>query len=732
LEVISRPYDGENTNIDVQILKKNEYSDETAKQRLLTMNLEGVPRFFFCTFSSNFSGLTFLQKNSSLHAPADRELWVASMIDFNKKEMLRAVGALIGHLGQDGGANKIQLSEVSAAGLVRMDADAFQSLQIFGTEYHPSAAGVGVAKEGFSLFARMNRARSVGGRRLLRQWFARPTNSIKVLNDRLDHVERLRDPRHSGVVKQAQTVLASVKDARRICSNISKLTATCSDWISLRQTLAAALEVRDLTRPMNAESGLRILSELQRHSGIQSLGKLLQLMDAVIDFDQSRQTKRLTVRAGVDCTLDDLKRTYDGLGDLLTRVASEQINALPETVQIESLSTVYFPMIGYAVVVPRKPGMSVGAQIQNAALGNLQYQFDTEAYIYYKSDITRDLDTQLGDVHSLIVDRENQCIRELETHILDRSETMTQVHDILAELDCLLSLAISSTELRMERPLLTEDPGVLMVRDGRHPLQELTVSTFVPNDTDLTQACHAQLITGPNASGKSVYIKQTALIAYLAHIGSFVPATSAVVSMLDGIYARIQTRESAAVGKSSFLLDLTQVSTMIRHATPKSLCLLDEFGKGTDPADGAGLLGACLEQLIRKNSFVLATTHFSELLGSDILRVNQRLARKCMSFVLRVPDQQHHQGVVLIYKLRDELDAISSSYGTYCARTAGVPDAIIARAEQVQKHIAQGSAIGRLESVEQQHKEAQHRKIFDLLMAWDEQDPQDLLKQIFS
>ena len=651
------------------------------------------------------------------------------MIDFQKVQMVRAAGALIGHMSQDH-AGKVRLSEVSASGLVRMDTEAFQSLQIFGTEYHPSAAGVGGAKEGFSLFARMNRARSVSGRRLLRQWFSRPTNSIPILTDRLDHVERLRDPRHSGVVKQIQTVLASVKDMRRICSNIAKMSASCSDWISLRQTLAAVLDLRDLTRPIATESNLRILTELQHHGGMQSLGKLLQLMDAVLDFDQSRQTKRLTVRAGVDCTLDDLKRTYDGLGDLLTRVASQEIDALPESVQIESLSTVYFPMLGYAVVVPRKPNVQVSVQMKNASMGNLVYLFDTEAYIYYKSPITRDLDTQLGDVHSLIVDRENQCIRELATHVLDRSETMGQIQALLAELDCLLSLAVSSTELRMERPKLTEDPGVLLIQAGRHPLQELTVATFVPNDTDLTHSCHAQLITGPNASGKSVYIKQTALIAFLAHIGSFVPAESAIVTMLDGIYARIQTRESAAVGKSSFLLDLTQVATMIRHATPRSLCLLDEFGKGTDPADGAALLGSCLEHLIASDAFVLATTHFSELLKPAILRPARPLARKCMSFVLR-PDLNNSQGIVLIYKLRDETEAAASSFGTFCARTAGIPDSVIARAVQIQNSVTKGATIGRLESQEQQSKDAFHRAIFDKLMAWNPaNDPMAFLATI--
>lgn len=669
--------------------------------------------------------------NSSLHAPADRELWVASMIDFNKVEMIRAAGALVGHMGQEQAAHsRIKLSEIAAAGLVRMDMDAFQSLQIFGTEYHPSAAGVGGAKEGFSLYARMNRARSVAGRRLLRQWFARPINSMHVLNDRLDHVERLRDSRHSSVVKQLQAVMASVKDVRRICANITKLSATCSDWISLRETLASILELRDLTRPLAAESGLRLLSALQNHPGIQTLGKLLQLMDAVLDFDQSRKSKRLTVRSGVDCTLDDLKRTYDGLGDLLTRVATEQINALPEAVQVDSLSTVYFPMIGYAVVFPRKPGISVSAQIQNAALGDLQYQFDTESYIYYKSSITRELDKELGDVHSLIVDRENQCIRELESRVLDRADTMSEVQQLLAELDCFLSLAVSSNELRMKRPSLTEDPGVLIIEEGRHPLQELTVATFVPNDTQLTQACHAQLITGPNASGKSVYIKQTALIAYMAHIGSFVPAESAIVSMLDGIYARIQTRESAAVAKSSFLLDLTQVATMIRHATPRSLCLLDEFGKGTDPTDGAALLGSCLEQLVAADSFLLATTHFSELLAPGVLRPSRPLARKCMSFVLR-PDLDNTQGIVLIYKLRDDtMEALSTSYGTFCARTAGIPASVIDRAVQVQTHMANGASVGRLESASQTNKDAYHRMLFDKLMSWDEtSDPVEFLNQ---
>ena len=563
---------------DIQVVKKNEYGEESARQRLLTLNLEGVP--------------------AALVGEAERALWISSLIDLtNKPQMVRAAGALIGHMaasaGEQHGMSAVKLSEVAATGLVRVDTDAFQSLQIFGTEYHPSAAGVGGAKEAFSLFARFNRAKSVCGRRLLKTWFQQPTNDIQVLNDRLNHVESFSDPssHHAGAIKQTHAMLSSVKDVRRICTKIASLQSTCGDWIALRHTLAAVLDLRDLTRPMATETNLRLLVELQSYPEMNHLGKLCSLMDAVLDIDQSKSSKRLTVRAGVDPTLDELKNNYQGLGDLLTQVASAQVEALPLHVEIDSLSTVYFPMIGYAVVVPRRRHTPVSEQI-SAVAGYLEYMFDTEAYVYFKSAMTKELDEKLGDLHSRIVDRENLCIRELETHLLEKRETMRTVVDLLAQLDCVLSLAVSATELRMVRPKLTDAPRVLLIRAGRHPLQELTVQTFVPNDADLCgEEKHAQIITGPNASGKSIFIKQTALIAFLAHIGSFVPAEEAQVGMLDGIFARIQTRESTGVGKSAFLLDLTQVATMLRHASQRSLVSFGRIWQRNRSAGRRGVAG---------------------------------------------------------------------------------------------------------------------------------------------
>ena len=716
MQALNEPLDGHTTPNDVRLLKKKEFSEDTAKLRLLALNVEGVP--------------------ASLADASDRELWVSSIVDFGKTSMIQSAGALLGQC--QGSTVPIKLTEMSAAGLVRMDADAFQSLQIFSTEFHPSAAGIGSSKEGFSLFARFNGAKSSGGKKLLRKWFLRPLNTLSVLEDRLDHIEQLRDARHTNVVSQVHSLMSSVKDVRRICAKIMNMTSTCADWLSLRTTLSAVMDLREMTRSMAAESRLRVLTILQNIASGPDIMQLLQLLDAVVDFEQSKVSRKLTVRPGVDPTLDDLKNTYAGLGDLLTRVASAQMDALPETVAIESLSTVYFPMIGYAVVIPRDSYLPVTQQIA-AVLPYLEYQFDTESYIYFKSDITKELDNQLGDIHSRIVDRENQCIRELESHILERAELLRRVTDHCAELDCLLSLARSSTELRLQRPILVENaPGLLRISNGRHLLQELTTPTFVPNDTNLGGETTMSLITGPNASGKSVYLKQVGLIAFLAHIGSFVPAESCQIGLMDGIFTRIQTRESATVAKSAFLLDLTQVATMMRHCTERSLLLLDEFGKGTDPMDGAALLGACLEKIAVCKSPCLATTHFSELLTPGMLKLQApRVQRMSMSFIVR-PDLNNEEGVVLLFKLRadDPIDGhdgeMSGSMGTFCARIAGVPASVVARAAQVSTSLARGDLVGRLESSVATGKIEAYRKIYHLLCAFDGVDPSNLIERASS
>ena len=214
-----------------------------------------------------------------------------------------------------------------------------------------------------------------------------------------------------------------------------------------------------------------------------------------------------------------------------------------------------------------------------------------------------DLDDTIGDIHGLIVDKEIEIMHELVSFALTHAIKLVELTSIFSELDCLLSLAEAAKRLNYVRPTLTEE-NKLDIREGRyasnffmhvsilslfsmarHPLQELVVDTFIPNDTLIGQVKPAKpqviFLTGPNYSGKSVYLKHIALITFLAHIGSFVPAQEATIGLTDKIFTRIQSQESVSKLQSTFMIDLQQVSFALRNATRNSLVLIDEFGKGT-------------------------------------------------------------------------------------------------------------------------------------------------------
>ncbi|KAG0236515.1 MutS protein msh5 [Actinomortierella wolfii] len=264
----------------------------------------------------------------------------------------------------------------------------------------------------------------------------------------------------------------------------------------------------------------------------------------------------------------------------------------------------------------------------------------TERAVYYKNSATRELDEHLGDIHGLIVDREIDILQALQERIIEYSHLMILCNDLCAELDA-------------------------------HPLQELCVESFVPNDTMLgefhkdaslpesesnsayhtetttarhSSFCvhcpgapetinnnHVMILCGPNCSGKSVYIKQVAMITYMAHIGSFVPADHALIGLTDKILTRLQTRETVSKVHSTFMADLSQVSMALRMATQRSLVVIDEFGKGTATTDGAGLFCAVIEHFAKMESMqrprVLATTHFHELFENQLMRVSDSSSR---------------------------------------------------------------------------------------------------------
>jgi DNA mismatch repair protein MSH5 len=290
---------------------------------------------------------------------------------------------------------------------------------------------------------------------------------------------------------------------------------------------------------------------------------------------------------------------------------------------------------------------------------------------------------------------------------------------LCGQVDALLALAVGAEKYNWSRPGMT-DSGGISIQEGRHPLQELVVPCFIPNDCHLSDRTEvhdvnseispALLLTGPNHSGKSVYLKQTATIIYLAQIGSYVPAKSAVLGLTDKIFTRLSTRESVSHMESAFAIELKQVAQALKGATPRSLVLIDEFGKGTSPDDGAGMLTALIDHFLAAGQDcprLMIATHFHEIFEGGYLNHRPHLRVAHLEVEIDQNNQQAEDHLTYLFKLAKGHS--SSSFGCRCAALNGVPSAVIGRAEAVSSMIARHedlvTACSQLSSREEEHLE---------------------------
>ncbi|KAG9506978.1 hypothetical protein J7337_000526 [Fusarium musae] len=311
----------------------------------------------------------------------------------------------------------------------------------------------------------------------------------------------------------------------------------------------------------------------------------------------------------------------------------------------------------------------------------------------------RELDEEYGDMYCQIGDREVEIIHDLAGKVLEHEEPLLLASDMCGEFDAILALALGAEKYDWHAPQVVE-ASIIHIEEGRHPLQELVVPTFIPNPCHLFTGTstitaaqdgspQALVLTGPNHSGKSVYLKQTAIIVYLAHIGSFVPAVQATIGLTESILTCISPRESMSGGESAFARDMKQAALSMKSSTPRSLVLVDEFGKGTNGDDGAGLLAALLDYYLSLGPEcprLLAATHFHEVFecgylenhnGLRIAHMNVR-----MDWNASVADDQ----VTFLFNL--EYGHSTSSLGGRCAALNGVPSAVVERAENISKLLA--------------------------------------------
>lgn len=669
---------------------------------------------------------------------------LAAVVNFDSKVEVQALGALVSYLQSsnfrlsvDGTVTINRIVQAKSCMYMKISASTFSALHIFSTEHHPLIAkGPGNAKEGFSLYSLLDRTQSKGGRQLLREWMAKPLVDLKAIQERQDAVEVFLQPQLQTFTGVLLSQLRRVGAVDKILTRMQKCGTQPADFLVLTKTFAAGVAISNtlqsallpLLEQTDDESHQFLLGISQRcHTSV--LRQLEQQIVDTVDCELTAETKtEAIIRRGFHEELDEKKDQQDMLADIMAEVGYTINEKHPEL----ELSVVFVSQIGFHVALDRPMVMSHAIEVPH----DFQHIFNQDDMAYFKTREMEDLDENIGDLYGLIRDMESMIIAELEEDLLESECELRESFKALSELDCILSFANCADDHGFSRPRMVEaSKNRIHIKDGRHPLQEIiTERDFVPNDVRIDQEQRINVITGPNFSGKSCYLRQVGVLVYMAQIGSFIPCKEAEISIVDQICANISTVETCAVPQSSFQLDLTQMASIFLRCTSGSLVLVDEFGKGTSPASGLAVLGAALKKLSIIGCKTVCTTHFMELFSMNVIQ-DQSDGVKARQMEIHLPQENETEAAPL-FKLIDGV--ASSSAGLICAKKAGLHPYITERAKAIVQNIREQKGIDPVKDALLQEFEPNENQIlvlqkFLLVKDWadaTDSDMRDLLQKL--
>jgi len=516
----------------------------------------------------------------------------------------------------------------------------------------------------FSLLSALDVTVTAMGARLLRQWLSRPLLDLNEIRLRHDCVEALVEaPLPRGDLRDA---LQSLRDIERLVSRCVNGVAGPRDLAALRESLRA---IPRLQQPLAriARGRLQALGEQ-----IQDHDALLRLLDAALVPDPPHLARDGGVIAeGHDTELDRLRDlAANGRAYIANMERGER-----EATGIPSLKVGYNAVFGYYIEVTK-------THLDKVPAHYIRKQTTANAERYITAEL-KEYESSVLSAQEQAVTLEADLFHRLKCQVAQHSGTLLSTARALAELDVLCAFAEVATHRNFVRPEVTDGPELEIV-GGRHPVVEAHSPDFVPNDTRLAvpggtprDAATVMILTGPNMSGKSTYLRQTALIVLLAQVGSFVPAKSCRLGVCDRIFARIGAKDELALGQSTFMVEMLESANILHNATPRSLVILDEIGRGTSTFDGLAIAWAMVEFLAEMGAKTLFATHYHQLnaIADQVPTVTN----------FRVSVEEVRDKVIWTHKVLP--GGTDRSYGVHVARMAGMPAPVLARAAEVLREL---------------------------------------------
>ena len=502
-----------------------------------------------------------------------------------------------------------------------------------------------------SLIWLLDKCKTAMGSRLLKDWLLKPLKDINKLNERYDKIDKLNEEFMS--LDELRNAFYEIYDIERLCGKVSCGNLNGRDVLQLKNSLAVLPRIR------------QIITNLGFNYTLVDVNDLYELLDKAIYENPPVGIKEgYLIKDGYNQELDELKAIRSGGKDFIVELE----NTEREKTGIKNLKVGYNKVFGYYIEISKGQTHLVDPSY---GYERRQTLANCERYI---SPLLKEKEALVLNAEERIIEIEYNLFNEIRDILKKRLFDLQSIAKVISELDVICALAIDASELRLVRPTLTSGKDLTII-DGRHPVVErVSKIDYVANDCRMSNGVNTLLITGPNMSGKSTYMRQLGIIVIMAQIGSYVPAKAVEMPIFDKIFTRIGASDDLVSGESTFMIEMKEAKNAICNATAQSLILFDELGRGTATYDGMSLAQAILEYVSENiGCKVLFSTHYHELTA---------LEEKINSIKnVHVSASEKDGNVTFLHKVVD--GAVDKSYGIHVAKLAGMPDSLLKRAKEI-------------------------------------------------
>lgn len=586
-----------------------------------------------------------------------------SMFD-GKPECVCSAGALLDYIEktQKRTLKHIKSGEFDdAEQYMTIDANARRTLELM------SSSG---GKTSGSLIKIIDNTSTSMGARMLKKWLEKPSLDIGEINRRLDAVQQIN--KNIILRDDIMSSMRGIYDLERIAGRASYGNISPRDCVQLCGSLSALRLTKQKLADVDNET-IR-----KKKSAIPDFDYLEKLLSSAVNDNPSAVVREGgVIRDGFDKELDEYRLIKQNAHAILDKIESKEKAATG----IKNLKIAYNRNFGYYIEVPK-------SQINLVPYSYVRRQTTVNAERYTSEEL-KDVESKILNAEDNAKAREVALYEKIVAEILRFLDDLLSASKLMAYIDCLFSAAFTATKCNFTRPVVRDDFDCIKIADGRHPMVEETLKgeQFVPNDTFLdNDENRMMLITGPNMAGKSVYMRQVAIIVILAHMGYFVPARKAEICLVDKIFTRVGASDDLSTGRSTFMVEMTEVADILQNATDKSLLLMDEIGRGTSTYDGLSIAWAIIDYLSNTlKAKTLFSTHYHELTELE----GKYSGIKNYKMTVR----ELAGSIVFVRKLLR--GSANRSFGIEVASLAGLPDNIIVKAKEILKKLEKSDIVGK-------------------------------------